>query len=79
MPGSGEVKLTGHLGDVMRESAHAAMSCLRARGEQRHIPPERFRDKDVHIHGPAGATPRDGGAAAFGTAGRRHGHGYDPR
>ncbi len=68
MPGSGEVKLTGHLGDVMRESAHAAMSYLRAHAEQLHIPPERFRDKDVHIHVPAGATPKDGPSAGVAMA-----------
>ena len=68
MPGSGEPKLTGHLGDVMRESALAAMSFLHAHAEQLNIPADRFRDRDVHIHVPAGATPKDGPSAGMAMA-----------
>ncbi|MBX6365919.1 MAG: endopeptidase La, partial [Gemmatimonadetes bacterium] len=68
MPGSGEIHLTGHLGDVMRESAKAALSFLRSHAEELRIPPERFRDSDVHIHVPAGATPKDGPSAGVAMA-----------
>ncbi|HET9984940.1 MAG TPA: endopeptidase La [Longimicrobiales bacterium] len=68
MPGSGEIHLTGHLGDVMRESAKAALSFLRSHAEELRIPPERFRDRDVHIHVPAGATPKDGPSAGVAMA-----------
>jgi ATP-dependent Lon protease len=63
MPGRGNVTITGQLGDVMRESAQAAMSFVRARAEDLGIDPQRFKDLDVHVHVPAGATPKDGPSA----------------
>jgi ATP-dependent Lon protease len=63
MPGRGNVTITGQLGDVMRESAQAAMSFVRSRAEDLGIDPERFKDLDLHVHVPAGATPKDGPSA----------------
>jgi len=63
MPGRGELKLTGSLGEVMRESAEAARSWLRARGEDYDVDLARFNDSDVHLHVPAGAVPKDGPSA----------------
>jgi ATP-dependent Lon protease len=64
-PGSGHLTITGQLGDVMRESAQAALSYVR--GHQTQIAPKRegdwFADHDVHIHVPAGAVPKDGPSA----------------
>ena len=59
MPGKGEVKLTGKLGDVMKESALAALTYIRAHAEKYGIPAERFATTDLHIHVPDGATPKD--------------------
>src|SRR5438067_6706413 len=61
-PGKGELKLTGQLGDVMKESAAAALSYLKARAEDIGIEPSLF-DKNVHVHVPAGAQPKDGPSA----------------
>ena len=63
MPGKGGLTITGQLGDVMRESAQAAMSFVRARAEDLGIDPAIFKDTDVHVHVPAGATPKDGPSA----------------
>jgi ATP-dependent Lon protease len=63
MPGKGELKLTGSLGDVMRESAEAARSWLRARAGDLGVDPERFQEEDLHLHVPAGAVPKDGPSA----------------
>jgi ATP-dependent Lon protease len=63
MPGKGELKLTGSLGDVMRESAEAARSWLRARAADLGLDPERFQEEDLHLHVPAGAVPKDGPSA----------------
>jgi ATP-dependent Lon protease len=63
MPGKGELKLTGSLGDVMRESAEAARSWLRARATDLGLDPERFQEEDLHLHVPAGAVPKDGPSA----------------
>jgi ATP-dependent Lon protease len=67
-PGRGEIKLTGQIGEVMRESAQAALSLVRHRAEKLGIDPAAFRENDVHVHIPAGAIPKDGpsaGAAMF--------------
>jgi ATP-dependent Lon protease len=63
MPGTGKVSLTGQLGDVMKESAQAAISYIRSRGQQWGIDAGEFRKKDLHIHIPEGATPKDGPSA----------------
>ncbi len=63
MPGKGGLMLTGQLGDVMKESAQAAMSYLKSHLEQLGIPQEQLTDRDVHIHVPAGAIPKDGPSA----------------
>jgi ATP-dependent Lon protease len=63
MPGKGELKLTGSLGDVMRESAEAARSWLRARAADLGLDPETFQEVDLHLHVPAGAVPKDGPSA----------------
>lgn len=62
-PGKGNVKLTGQLGDVMKESVQAAQSLVRSRAKQLKIKPADFDNYDVHIHVPAGAVPKDGPSA----------------
>ncbi|MGH7729903.1 MAG: endopeptidase La [Candidatus Eiseniibacteriota bacterium] len=63
MPGSKALQLTGQLGDVMKESAQAALSWVRAHGNELGIEPSFFDSADVHIHLPAGAIPKDGPSA----------------
>jgi ATP-dependent Lon protease len=63
MPGTGKLLLTGKLGDVMKESAQAAVSLARARAEQYGIQADFHEKRDIHIHVPAGATPKDGPSA----------------
>lgn len=67
-PGKGEVKTTGKLGEVMKESAAAAYSCFRTRASSLGLRYEDYKDQDIHIHFPAGGIPKDGpsaGAAIF--------------
>ncbi len=63
--GKGEILLTGKLGDVMKESARAAISYIHANAERYGIPEEKFTTRDIHIHVPEGATPKDGPSAGI--------------
>jgi ATP-dependent Lon protease len=63
MPGSGKLILTGQLGDVMKESAQAALSLLKTRAQSIGIDADLFAHSDLHVHVPAGATPKDGPSA----------------
>ena len=78
MPGKGNLKLTGSLGQVMKESGEAALSYLRSRTASDLVGPDFFDRHDFHVHVPAGATPKDGPSGLLQAQASRHGSPRQP-